>query len=387
VLRTHAFGVPTLLHHGIYVGPPIDLPLTDALLAEARVVHVAGRPLHVAVREVPLEAFLRSDVALVPSRVAPTGGQVKFFVRIYKERLLSPADTVELARSRVGQAVNYNPTHNNCEHFAHECVNGSVATSKQIEWTHSSSASLLWRVPVSVSAAPLAVVNGQLQAMRRQVRDRRRRQQQVVPEPFGDALEIVLEVGSSSSASVMEDMRTSAWKEVRNLFVCDDTDSNDSYDSVGLVDLSLPLPEWLRSRIAEHGTLRADIQDCLVNDIVEVCTGTEVEPILVRRMVAVSSPCRLRLKMATTSSWRQGYCEADIAVFEEGSDTSLLRLAQRNLGRYGGVRQEIDVTTSCQVELKIWARHSLGLRTTCNVAIVIATVSAAGHHVSHRGRA
>lgn len=52
----------------------------------------------------------------------------------FKERLkrFKPQKTVELARSRIGEK-GYNIIHNNCEHFAYECVFGISYCSQEDE--------------------------------------------------------------------------------------------------------------------------------------------------------------------------------------------------------------------------------------------------------------
>lgn len=52
----------------------------------------------------------------------------------FKEKLrrYKPQKTVELARSRIGE-TGYNIIHNNCEHFAYECVFGVSYCSQEDE--------------------------------------------------------------------------------------------------------------------------------------------------------------------------------------------------------------------------------------------------------------
>ena len=52
----------------------------------------------------------------------------------FKEKLkrFKPQKTVELARSRIGE-TGYNIIHNNCEHFAYECVFGEKYCSQEDE--------------------------------------------------------------------------------------------------------------------------------------------------------------------------------------------------------------------------------------------------------------
>ena len=47
-----------------------------------------------------------------------------------KRKRFSPEKTVELARSRIGES-GYNIIHNNCEHFAYECVFGKKYSSQE----------------------------------------------------------------------------------------------------------------------------------------------------------------------------------------------------------------------------------------------------------------
>ena len=97
------------VHHGIYCG-------------DGRVIHYAGssRALRAGpVEEVTLEQFARGRGFVVKQCVAPR---------------YTGAAAVERARSRLGEN-RYRLRSNNCEHFAHWCIEGR-ARSPQVEaWT------------------------------------------------------------------------------------------------------------------------------------------------------------------------------------------------------------------------------------------------------------
>ena len=67
--------------------------------------------------------------------------EVAVLDRREKKRRIPPEKTVEIARSRIGEG-GYNILHNNCEHFAYECVFG-ISKSTQEEYIRSMWQSLL----------------------------------------------------------------------------------------------------------------------------------------------------------------------------------------------------------------------------------------------------
>ncbi len=56
--------------------------------------------------------------------------EVAVFDRREKKRRVPPDETVRLARSRIGEG-GYNILHNNCEHFASECVLGEKKSAQE----------------------------------------------------------------------------------------------------------------------------------------------------------------------------------------------------------------------------------------------------------------
>ena len=93
-----------ITHHGIYVG-------------NRQVIHYAGLTSGLQagpVKVSPLEEFLADH---------------PYKVREYKTRTYSREESVERARTRIGEDL-YHPVFNNCEHFVAWCITGKTRSTQ-----------------------------------------------------------------------------------------------------------------------------------------------------------------------------------------------------------------------------------------------------------------
>lgn len=131
-------------HYGVYIG-------------DGRVIHYAARGSdfggEISIHETSLEKFRGDskyvypldfpDEAGIPTRRIPGGipligdgsGEVEFFnlVRSGSYHLYSPEETVERAKSRLGES-SYSLPLNNCEHFAIWCKTGVHESHQVNSW-------------------------------------------------------------------------------------------------------------------------------------------------------------------------------------------------------------------------------------------------------------
>ena len=107
----------TIYHYGIYV-------------SDEEVIQFGPSPL------LQRSAKTDDDMVVLATDIADfaCGKTVEKAVLSFRERLkaFSPAKTVERARARLGEG-GYNPIHNNCEHFAYECLTGVKYSAQEEE--------------------------------------------------------------------------------------------------------------------------------------------------------------------------------------------------------------------------------------------------------------
>ena len=107
----------TIYHYGIYV-------------SDEEVIQFGPAPLlHRSQRSDDDMVVLATDISDFAC-----GKTVEKAVLSFREKLrsFSPAKTVERARARIGEG-GYNPIHNNCEHFAYECLTGVKYSAQEEE--------------------------------------------------------------------------------------------------------------------------------------------------------------------------------------------------------------------------------------------------------------
>jgi hypothetical protein len=99
-------------HHGIYVG-------------EGRVIHYLG--LEQDIFKDPKGALQKAPIS--ETRLEDFELGRGYYIKDHENRLYTPSQTVERARSRLGEDE-YSLTFNNCEHFCHWCLYGQQKSSQ-----------------------------------------------------------------------------------------------------------------------------------------------------------------------------------------------------------------------------------------------------------------